>query len=301
MRNSSPIAIFAYNRSEHVENLIESLCKNYLSANSSVVVFIDGPKNDFDEKQQSKIFNYLKGDFPFKSLEIRASSYNKGLADSIRSGVSKMLEENSRVIVLEDDLVLSSTFLDYMNEALDFYENQPKVASIHGFQYPLKHSIDKPVFFRGADCWGWATWSDRWATVSFDSEYLLKQIKDSHLIDSFNLDGGMNYYGMLQSQASGKVDSWAICWHASMYIQEKLTLFPPASLVKNNGNDGSGVHSGVNNFFETEIIDETSWEFPIHIEESELFRKLLGDFYYRSLGRKNIIIRIYRKIRRLIG
>jgi len=300
MQNLAPIAIFAYNRPLHLENLVKSLTKNHLSKNSSVVVFIDGPKNSFDEQKQIQILDYLKGVFPFKSLEIRASSKNKGLANSIRLGVSNMLEENSSLIVLEDDLVLSSTFLDYMNQALDFYADQPKVASIHGFQYPLKHSIDQPVFFRGADCWGWATWSDRWATVSFDSQYLLGQIRDSNLVDSFNLGGGMNFYGMLQNQANGQVDSWAICWHASMFLQDRLTLFPPTSLVQNNGNDGSGVHSGVNNFFETELIEQTSWMFSPQIEESLLFRALLADFYRKSLGKKNIFIRIFRKIGRLI-
>jgi hypothetical protein len=271
-----------------------------LSSSSSVVVYIDGPKNEYDEQQQSKINDYLKGDFPFKSLEIRASSSNKGLANSIRLGVSRMLEDNSKVIVLEDDLVLASTFLDYMNQALDFYMDQPKVASIHGFQYPLKRPVDNPVFFRGADCWGWATWSDRWSTVSFDSQYLLDQIRDLQLIDSFNLDGGMDYYGMLKDQANGRVDSWAICWHASMFIQEKFTLFPAASLVQNNGNDGSGVHSGVNDFFETELFEQNSWQFPIHIEESMIFRNLLADFYRKSLGKKNIFIRIFRKIKHLV-
>ena len=300
MQNSAPIAIFAYNRPMHLENLVKSLAKNHLSKHSPVVVFIDGPKNSFDEQKQIQILDYLKGEFPFKSLEIRASLKNKGLANSIRLGVSNMLEDNSSVIVLEDDLVLSSTFLDYMNQALDFYADQPKVASIHGFQYPLKHSIDKPVFFRGADCWGWATWSDRWATVSFDSQYLLGQIRDSNLVDSFNLGGGMDFYGMLQNQANGQVDSWAICWHASMFLQDRLTLFPPTSLVQNNGNDGSGVHSGVNNFFETELIEQTSWMFSPQIEESLLFRALLADFYRKSLGKKNIFIRIFRKIGRLI-
>ena len=285
MISPAPVAIFAYNRPNHLKSLLISLSENKDSSNSSVVVFLDGPKNDFDFFQQSKILEVLGGAFAFKSVEVRRSERNKGLANSVRLGVTQMLIENSRVIVLEDDLVLSPFFLQYMNDALDFYESQPNVASIHGFQYPLKQTLSEPVFLRGADCWGWATWRDRWRAVSFDSFDLSKKIQELELVDSFNLGGAMDFYELLLNQSRGKVDSWAICWHASMFLQNRLTLFPPKSLVQNHGNDGSGIHSGVNSFFETKFASEISWEYPTMASESVAFKELLADFYKKSLNR----------------
>lgn len=290
MISPAPVVIFAYNRPDHLKSLLISLSKNRGSSNSSVVVFLDGPKNDFDLFQQSKILDVLNGTFPFKSIEVRKSERNKGLANSVRLGVTQMLSENSRVIVLEDDLVLSPFFLEYMNNALDFYESQTNVASIHGFQYPLKQTLSEPVFFRGADCWGWATWRDRWDKVSFDSLDLSKKIEELDLIDSFNLRGSMDFYGLLLNQSRGKVDSWAICWHASMFLQNRLTLFPPKSLVQNHGNDGTGIHSGVNNLFETKFAAEISWEYPVLVSESVVFKELLADFYKKSLNQSRFSV-----------
>jgi hypothetical protein len=265
-----------------------------------VVIFLDGPKNDLDQEHQTEILNYLSSDFPFRSMEVRVSKENKGLAKSIRHGVTEMLHENTRLIVLEDDLILSPSFLDYMNQALSFYADTQEVASIHGYQYPIDGNFNQPIFFRGTDCWGWATWSDRWATASFDSQRLLAEIDRLDLVDSFNLSGGMNFYKMLEHQASGLIDSWAICWHASMFLQNRFTLFPTSSLVQNNGNDGSGVHSGENNFFETELTVQSEWNFPVVIDESILLRNLLSDFYRQSLGKKNVLVRVVRKVARII-
>ena len=301
MFDPAPVVVFAFNRPTHLKNLLESLANNRYAEATSVVVYVDGPRNDFDRARQVEIFELLKGHYNFKSLSTIVSVENKGLAKSIRFGVTQMLADSPKVIVLEDDLLLSPSFLEFMNCGLDVYETSNKVASIHGFQYPIAGDFREPVFFRGADCWGWATWSDRWNLVSFDSQLLLDQIQSSGLIDEFNLSGNMDFYGMLQKQASGGVDSWAICWHASMFLQNKLTLFPPESLVQNNGNDGSGVHSGINNFFETELAGLSEWEFPVDIEESDVFRNLLGEFYRKSLGKKSLAYRIIRKLSNRFG
>jgi hypothetical protein len=47
---------------------------------------------------------------------------------------------------------------------------------------------------------------------------------------------------MLKAYLAGRNDSWAIRWHASMFLAGKLTLHPARSLVDNIGLDGSGTH-----------------------------------------------------------
>lgn len=301
MFDPAPVVVFAFNRPTHLKNLLDSLSNNRYAEETSVVVYVDGPRNDFDRARQVEIFALLKGHYSFKSLSTVISVENKGLAKSVRFGVTEVLTDNSRIIVLEDDLLLSPSFLEFMNRGLEIYENSDQVASIHGYQYPIQNDFREPIFFRGADCWGWATWRDRWNLVSFDSRMLLDEIQSSGQIDEFNLSGNMDFYGMLQKQAAGGVDSWAICWHASMFLQNKLTLFPPESLVQNNGNDGSGVHSGVNNFFVTELTSLSEWKFPVDIEESDGFKNLLGEFYRNSLGQKSLAYRILRKLSSKFG
>jgi hypothetical protein len=100
----------------------------------------------------------------------------------------------------------------------------------------------------------------------------------------------MDFYGLLLNQSRGKVDSWAICWHASMFLQNRLTLFPPKSLVQNHGNDGTGVHSGINNLFKTKLAAEISWGYPVLVSESVAFKESLADFYKKSLNQSRFSV-----------
>jgi hypothetical protein len=87
---------------------------------------------------------------------------NLGLSRSIIDGVGMLVERYGRVIVFEDDLETSKYFLRFMNDALQFYESDERVISIHGYVYPVKGGLPASFFLKGADCWGWATWKRGW-------------------------------------------------------------------------------------------------------------------------------------------
>jgi hypothetical protein len=157
-------------------------------------------------------------------------------------GVTQVLAERGRVIVLEDDLELSPHFLRFMNEALLLYRNDPRVASVHGYVYPTAETLPETFFLRGADCWGWATWSRAWQHYQPNGALLLAQLKARRLSRAFDYDGNYPFTWMLDQQVKGHNDSWAVRWHASCYVDELLTLYPARSLVRNIGNDASGTH-----------------------------------------------------------
>ena len=79
--------------------------------------------------------------------------------------------------MLEDDLVTSRYFLKYMNEALNHYAHDERVASVHGYVYPVNDPLPETFFLRGADCWGWATWRRGWECFNADGQYLLDELK----------------------------------------------------------------------------------------------------------------------------
>jgi hypothetical protein len=167
---------------------------------------------------------------------------NLGLAQSVISGVTEALRRHARVIVLEDDLVLSPHFLRYMNAGLDCYAEDDQVASIHGYCYPTEARLPDTFFMRGADCWGWATWARAWTQFDADGGHLLDELRSRRLTRTFDLDGSFPYTAMLEDQVAGRNDSWAIRWHASCFLKNLLTLYPGRSLVENIGNDASGTH-----------------------------------------------------------
>lgn len=273
----APIVVFAYNRPNHLLRCLNSLLTNPESSESSLHIFVDGPKSDKDRELVEKCVKISQGIAGFKSLKVVVSDENLGLARSIRKGVTSIFKDHDTVIVIEDDLVVASTALNFLNSALDKYSSSDKVASIQLFQYPIKIDLEDPVFLRGADCWGWATWKKNWENVEFNPEKLLNQLSQNR--NDFNLDGSARFYEMLQDLMLQKINSWAICWHASMYLEEKLSLYPPKSLCLNTGSDGSGTHAASVDYFSVDLGDSKEWSLPTKIEEGVLYRKAMCDFH----------------------
>lgn len=296
----APIVVFAYNRPNHLLRCLNSLLTNPESSESSLHIFVDGPKSDNDRDLVEQCIKISQGIAGFKSLKVVVSDENLGLARSIRKGVTSIFNDNDTIIVIEDDLVVASTALNFLNSGLDKYGLSDKVASIQLFQYPLKIDLEDPVFLRGADCWGWATWKKNWANVEFNPEKLLNQLSQNR--NDFNLDGSARFYEMLQNLMLQAIDSWAICWHASMYLEEKLSLYPPKSLCLNTGSDGSGTHAASVDYFSVDLGDSKEWSLPTKIEEGVLYRKAMSDFHkkMRFLSKLSRIREILRSPLRLV-
>lgn len=282
----SPIALFVYNRPDHFKRTIDSLIINDLALKSDLIIFSDGAKDITDEKSVQKVREIIKEIQGFKSVKSEQSDINKGLAKSIIYGVTNTVKKFGRIIVLEDDMIVSPYFLNFMNEALDIYEREENVISIHGYIYPVKKQLPETFFLRGADCWGWATWKRGWDFFEEDSNFLIEQIDKSKLQKEFDLGGSVKNYRMLKNQREGKIDSWAIRWHASAFIKNKLTLYPGKSLVKNIGTDGLGTHLGSTNVYDTFISEGKVNLKKIPLEVNKLNEQIISE-YFRSIKFKS--------------
>jgi glycosyltransferase involved in cell wall biosynthesis len=279
----SPIALFAYNRPDKLKAAIESLANNELSEVSDLYVFVDGPKSKKDTFLIQDIIGIVKGVNGFKSINLNTSKVNLGLASSIRQGIDFVLSLAPTVVVVEDDLIMAPTFLNYINQGLAKFKDDGRVASIQGYQYPIVPPLQNAVALRGADCWGWATWKNRWQSSIFDAKRLYEQIKLQNLQYEFDLYGAMPYTHMLKDQIDGKIDSWAICWHASMFIQGLVSLYPSESLVINNGHDGKGTHGDKSKMFDTKLgfwSIKTPWPNPI---EDVTYKNELHKYFQYNL------------------
>lgn len=242
----APIAVFAYNRPDHLTRVLTALAACPEAAESSVTVFCDGPKTPADDETVAAVRAVVaraedSGDFG--SVTVVERDDNWGLARSLISGITSVLADHDQIIVLEDDIVVSRDFLTFMTTALTEYANDDRVASIHGFMMHVEGELPQTFFIRGADCWGWATWRRGWQHFEVDGSALLKRLDASGLVDDFDFGGAFPYRNMLAEQVRGRVDSWAIRWYASTYLADTLTLYPGRSLVRNIGQEGSGTHS----------------------------------------------------------
>lgn len=294
----APIALFAYNRPEHLHRALESLAENLLARQSELYIFSDGAKDADSAERVAQVRRVIAGARGFKNVTPVLRERNFGLARSIIDGVGRLCGTHGKVIVVEDDLVLSPYFLDYMNDALLMYENEDRVISVHGYVYPIKAELPETFFLRGADCWGWATWQRGWNVFEPDGSRLLARLQASGLANTFDFDGNYGYTRMLEEQIAGTNDSWAIRWHASAFLANMLTLYPGRSLVINDGADGSGTHFGSStNLFDVQLAQQAVNVARLPIEENPAARRLVVD-YFRGI-RPTFIGRVKRRAQKL--
>jgi hypothetical protein len=274
----APIVLFVYNRLNHTRQTLEALQKNDLASKSELIIYSDSAKNKNDLDKVAKVREYIKNIDGFKKIIIRKAKKNIGLANSIINGVTKVVNEYGKIIVLEDDLMTSRFFLRFMNEALVAYKDEPRVASIHGYIYPIKN-LPETFFIKGADCWGWATWNNKWSIFESDGKKLLDNVKKKNLEREINFNDSYNYTKMLKDQIMGKNDSWAIRWYVSVFLKNMITLYPGQSYVQNIGFDNGGTHTKTKTvLFKTNLVNRFKFS-KISVNEDFVSRKKIENFF----------------------
>jgi hypothetical protein len=279
MNAAAPVALFAWQRPRHTEHVLEALAANTRSEETDLFVFVDGPRHEREKRLVAEVISIAENAVGFRSVTVQVAPTNLGLSRSITGGVTNVLQHSDRVIVVEDDIVVSPTFLQFMNDHLELYANDPVVASIHGYVYPHARELPSTFFISGADCWGWATWRRAWAEYRADGVALLDDLQRRSLINTFDFGGSATYVDMLRDQIVGRNDSWAVRWYASALLAGMYTLYPNRSLVTNIGSDGSGSHGGVSSAFDVELSNEPVPAIRIPIEDSAIGRKAFIEFF----------------------
>jgi hypothetical protein len=291
MQNFAPIALFVYNRPEHTSRTIKFLKQNLLAEESRLFIFSDASKNESSQLLVEEVREIIRSVDGFLEVQIIERKSNLGLADSIIDGVSRLVKEYGKVIVFEDDLISSSYTLQYFNDALNRYQNEDKVMHVGAYMYALNdESLPETFFYRAATSWGWATWDRAWMNFEPDIDQLISQF-NSEKKHQFSIEGTMNFWKQIEEFKSGKNNSWAIRWYASIFLKGGLTLNPSQSLINNIGHDGTGIHSGLNDIYNVVINPQPIHFFPEKIKEDQQaylsIKKFLknrkGSFWQRIL------------------
>jgi GR25 family glycosyltransferase involved in LPS biosynthesis len=298
----APIIIFVYNRPWHTEQTLNALNKNDLSEQSILYIYADGAKSDATDEQKEKIKQVrkiIRSKQWCKEVYIIESDKNKGLADSIIDGVTNIIKKHGKIIVLEDDMVTSSHFLKFMNKALDYYSYEKKVWHISGWIYTINTRGLKDAFFwRTMNCWGWATWEDRWKYFEKNVDKLIETFTKKDIY-KFNINNTAGMWDQVIGNKQGIINTWAIFWYATIFKNNGLCLSPAISYVQNIGLDNSGIHCGNDKSLETKIINNKEINFDlIPIKENKLALKRVMQFYKKN--ESPYILLLFKKIIRKI-
>jgi hypothetical protein len=299
MKPLAPIVLFTYKRRDTLIQTVQALQKNRLASNSDLIVFSDAARTKKDHAAVAAVREFIKSISGFRSIQIYEASTNKGLANSIIGGVTEVLKQHDRVIVLEDDLITSTNFLCFMNDCLSKYRNDENVFSISGYSFNLnvsnKYEYDTYFLNRGWS-WGWATWRDRWVGLDWEvKDY--QSFTDNKLERKEFAKGGSDLNGMLRKQMNGELDSWAIRWFYNQYKQKGLTVYPVYSTVYNNGFDQKATHTSGSSKRYIPLINDGSnstFNFQPIVSITDSFQK-------RFQNKMGILARIRSKVETILG
>lgn len=291
MRTLAPIILFVYNRPKHTRRTLEALEKNLLAKDSLLYIISDAPKNADAVENVNKVRAIIREPWDFKHITIIERQKNWGLAENVIDGVTKIINDHGKAIVLEDDLETSPYTLTYFNDALHRYEHEERVMEISGYMYPVEHPkrLPKSFFFRVANSWGWATWKRAWDHFDPDINALTKHFKRKD-IRRFSIEGKENFWKQVKEYKAGKINSWAIRWYLSVFNQDGLVLYPRQSMIQNIGTDGSGTHSDIDDVYHVQLATQKVKYFPKEIVENEKAYEAIKLFYAHRKG--NIVERL---------
>lgn len=299
MVSLSPVILFTYNRPEHVGRAVSSLLSNPEAAETDLIVYSDGARGDSDKagvEASRRLAREISG---FKTVTIVERERNMGLAANVIYGVTEVVNRYGRVIVVEDDLIVSPFFLRFMNDALDCYADEPRVGHIQACDFTGDKLLPDTFLIKFTGSWGWATWQRAWRLFNADGSALLSEMERRGLTREFDFNGAYPFTRMLRRQIAGITNSWAIRWNASLFLADVLSLnIGGATLVKNNGFDGSGTNCGD----EDDLYDSNFATAPIRvnkilpIEENSEARHAFERYYRRT---NSLLAKAKRRIRRL--
>ena len=295
------IALFAFNRPQHLEKCLSSLRQNADASRTLLYCFLDGPRNSGDAHLVEQVRGIARAEGGFLEVRILERERNWGLSRNVIDGVSRVLAKHEQVIVVEDDLVVSPAFLRYMNQALSVYASAPGVFSVSGYNYPrgvLRVPVSYPYdafFVQRHMCWGWGTWRDKWERADWRVQDYDSLSRNESWKRSFQ-EGGVDLPGMLDAQVRGQLDSWAIRWTYAHFAHHAVCLVPVESLVNNMGVDGSGVHMKASRrYFHPRLNGKDALALPSLIYIDPLIARA-----YKTANRRNLFFRAAGKMATVI-
>ncbi len=288
----APIGVSTYGRAGKLQGTIAALQKNTLAEKSEIFIFSDGARPG-DEAKVDEVRSYLKTVSGFRKVNVIERQTNSRTENN-RNGANQLLDTYGKMIFLEEDVFTAPGFLQYMNGALDFYEDDPRIGSIVAYcpQFEKLEGYQHDVFALGRFFpWGFAIW-DRYNPLMtpISPEAYAEVFKNRKKRKMLERNVGQDVELMIRQEFDGRVNAGDMRMNFWHFFDEKLIIYPRKSLTRNTGLDGSGIHQlGPYRWAVDEIWDKVEdFEFVTGIEIDEDIRIANYDFFRRPNLRNDL-------------
>ena len=256
----APVLIPTLCRYTHLKRCLESLKSNSLAKDTPVYIALDYPFEESHREGYHAINGFLAGLNGFASITIIRRSENYGAVKNTDEARNMIFEKYDRIIVSEDDNEFAPNFLEYVNEGLDRFEDKKEVFAVCGYNYPVNMPYDYNVnhfYTRLFSAWGYGIWRDRFdqLQMNYSIDYVKSILNNFKNIRKLNSHAEMLLLHSLNMiRRNHLTGDTIVC--LKLITEDLYCVFPVISKVRNHGYDGSGVHCGIDERYNTQAIDD---------------------------------------------
>jgi len=272
------LLVSVYTRLQHLRQCIDSLLANRESTHTDLYVVSDAASSKEDSKKVRAVRGFVGQIDGFRGVTLVSRERNLGSFESVRSAIDSVLAEHGRLIFLEDDNVVSENFLRFMNDCLQFYEDDRSIFSVSGYNYPVRmptpYRID--VYrWQGFSAWGVGLWREKWMKISWGYEGLEEILAEKSKVRAINNVGEGYLAAFRKRRDLGERIADSIISY-NILLRNQYSIFPVVSKVRNIGHDGMGEHGGVTRRYMTQEIDSNNdYELVEDIPPDERINRVL--------------------------
>lgn len=320
-----PVIIPTLNRYEHLKRCVESLQCNTLADKTEIYISVDYPPNEKYIEGWRLVKQYLSQEISgFKFVNVFFQKENLGSHDNFCFLYDQVSIKYDAWISSEDDNEFSSNYLIYMNQAVEYMRSNPEIYSVCGYVSMSREELCKKIARQGYNCfriqnldaWGHAYLRERQQKFSqiISFEYLEDIIRTrkkrkklrgcSRLLYMACIFGLLGKYNSMLSKDKSQIVAMDMTCSIYLIMNDMYQLQPVVSKVRNWGNDGSGLHCGVDNSIQEQIIDkDVDFELnvlPLQLFQSEIAKSVKGklnlwDWQYLLADVLSLVYRIFGK------
>lgn len=294
----APVIIPTLCRYEHFKRCIDSLSRCTGSEFTDVYIGLDYPAKEEHWTGYRKICEYLKNVSGFNNLIVLLRDHNYGVSRNIDDLKERVKRVSDRFIFSEDDNEFAPNFLEYMNEGLTRFKDNPNVLRICGCLMPWSADFNKTMGDWGYNAFpaidynafGIGVWFEKSPTIPYTKDSVLNSWKLTFKALRSGCWGAINILYDLMEKESQLPD---VCLRLYCTFNKKYCIFPVISKSKNWGHDGSGVNSNDQPCLMEKQMLDTSKDFnfdDFEIKDYPEVKNFVKQMYGVNTFRKKVVL-----------
>jgi len=243
-----PVIIPTLCRFEHFKRCVESLACNTHADKTELVIGLDYPPSEKYRDGYEKIKEFIPDIKGFGKVTFFCHKTNLGAVKNWKYCENYCFEHYDAFIGTEDDNEFSPCFLDFMNKALEKYAFDDKIESIGGWVPEIMYSEEYGCYEDySSTAWGVGRWKhkeERYKNKLIGNEFVIESLLNTRVVIEMLRECPKRLNNDLNMLKKG--EDWGdVKRGVLMQVFRLSQLRPCISLVRNIGNDGSGLHCKV--------------------------------------------------------